>query len=84
MTTPAPLPDKPNDQPLETGERRFVPPWWTIFFPLLAALGVGAWYAGSAEGDRLSAFLDGLLWPGSGAFAAVALMVWLGWVLDLE
>ena len=68
----------------ESPIRRFVPPWWTVFFPLAVALGVAAWRAAGADGDQLGAFVGGFIWPGMGAFAAVALMVWLGWVLDID
>ncbi len=64
--------------------RRFVPPWWTLLFPLIVALGVGAWRAASATDGQAGAFFDGLLWPGMAAFALVSVMVWLGWVLDID
>ncbi|MFN8559148.1 MAG: hypothetical protein U0531_18025 [Dehalococcoidia bacterium] len=64
--------------------RRLLPPWWTALFPIVVTVGVGAWRAASAEGDRLAAFFAGLLWPGGAAFVLVALMVWLGWVLDID
>ena len=64
--------------------RRFVPPWWTLLFPLVVTLGVAAWRAASAADGRAGAFLEGLLWPGLAAFALVAAMVWLGWVLDID
>jgi hypothetical protein len=61
-----------------------VPPWWTVFFPVVVALAVAGWRAATADGAAGTAFLAGLLWPGSAAFAAVAAMVWLGWVLDID
>ena len=64
--------------------RRLVPPWWTASFPLAVMLGVAGWRAASAETERAAAFLGGLLWPGLAAFAAVALIVWLGWILDID
>ena len=66
--------------------RRFLPPWWTLGFPLLAAAGLAAWRAANAgEGDTaLSVFVASLLWPGAAAFAIVLLVVILGWTLDID
>lgn len=64
--------------------RRLVPPWWTVFFPIIVTLAVGGWRAATAESDQASAFIQGLLWPGAAAFGAVAVMVWLGWVLEID
>jgi hypothetical protein len=68
------------------GWRRFVPPWWTLGFPLLATIGLAAWRAASAaEGESTATvFVTSLVWPGIIAFAVVALMVVLGWVLDID
>jgi len=68
------------------GWRRFVPPWWTLGFPLLAAAGLAAWRAANAaEGDSAAAaFLASLAWPGAIAFAVVLLFVVLGWNLDID
>ena len=66
--------------------RRFVPPWWTLGFPLLAAAGLAAWRAANAGEDdaTLDVFLASLLWPGAAAFAVVLLFVILGWTLDID
>ena len=74
-----------SDEPA-TGWRRFLPPWWTLGFPLLAAAGLAAWRAaGAAEGEAvLGVFLTSLLWPGAAAFGAVLLFVLLGWNLDID
>jgi hypothetical protein len=72
-------PDTPHDEP-----RRLLPPWWTVFFPIVVTIGIAVWRAASADGSAVSAFLAGLLWPGLGAFVAVAVMVWLGWVLEID
>jgi hypothetical protein len=66
------------------GWRRFVPPWWTALFPIVVTLGVGGWRAATADTGQAAAFVEGLVWPGLGAFAAVAAMVWLGWVLEID
>ncbi len=68
----------------DAGQRRFLPPWWTVFFPLLVMGGVAVWQGARAEDDAIAAFLRGLVWPGLGAFALVAVIVWLGWVLDID
>ena len=72
------------EAPSEPAWRRFVPPWWTVFSPLVVTIGVAAWRSAAAEADRTSAFLTGLVWPGLAAFAVVAVIVWLGWVLDID
>ena len=64
--------------------RRFVPPWWTVFFPLTVTAGFAGWQAATAEQDQASAFLTGLAWPGLAVFAVVTVIVWLGWVLDID
>jgi hypothetical protein len=66
--------------------RRFLPPWWTLGFPLLAAAGVAAWRAaGASDGESvLGVFLVSLLWPGAIAFVAVLAFVLLGWNLDID
>lgn len=66
------------------GWRRFVPPWWTVFFPIVVAIGAAVWHAAASGGNHTTAFVSGLLWPGGAAFLVVALMVWLGWVLDID
>jgi hypothetical protein len=73
-----------GQHPEEAGWRRFVPPWWTAIFPLLAAAGLAAWQtANSAEGGA-GVFLASLIWPGGAAFLLVLVVVWLGWTLDLD
>jgi len=69
-------------QPRE--EHRLLPPWWTVLFPLAAALGLAGWSAATAEDDGLRSFLTALIWPGGGVFLLVAVVVWLGWVLDID
>jgi hypothetical protein len=64
--------------------RRFVPPWWTVLFPVAVTLGVAGWRAATADADAPAAFGAALLWPGAAVFAVVALIVWLGWVLDID
>ncbi len=68
----------------ERGQRRFLPPWWTVFFPVLVMAGVAAWEGAKADSGAAGAFFSGLVWPGLGAFALVAVIVWLGWVLDID
>ena len=66
--------------------RRFLPPWWTLGFPLLATAGLAAWQtADRAAGEAaLPVFLASLLWPGGIAFGLVLLFVILGWTLDID
>jgi len=67
------------------GLRRFLPPWWTLGFPLLAAAGLAAWQAANADGDPvLFVFLSSLIWPGAIAFAVVLAFVVLGWNLEID
>lgn len=73
-----------SHEPAREAGRRWLPPWWTAAFPLLVALGIAAWRAAVAETGTAGAFASGLLWPGLGAFAVVSLIVWLGWVLDID
>jgi hypothetical protein len=73
-----------SETQFEASWRRLVPPWWTVLFPLIVTLGVGGWRAATAESGQVAAFVAGLVWPGSVAFLAVAAMVWLGWVLDID
>jgi hypothetical protein len=73
----------PSDAPHPSG-RRLLPPWWTLLFPLLVTLGFAAWRAATTEGGVAADFLISLLWPGLAVFAVVALIVWLGWVLDID
>jgi hypothetical protein len=70
----------------EQGWRRFVPPWWTLGFPLLAAAGLAAWMAAGAGDGESGAlvFLTGLVWPGAIAFGVVLVFVLLGWNLDID
>lgn len=63
---------------------RWLPPWWTAAFPVAALVGVAAWFAATGERAGVSGFLLALAWPGSAAALAVALVVWLAWILDLE
>jgi len=66
--------------------RRFLPPWWTLGFPLLAAAGLAGWRAANA-GEGAAAvivFLTSLAWPGAVAFGVVLLFVILGWNLDID
>ena len=74
------------DEEQHEGWRRFVPPWWTLGFPLLATAGLAAWRAANAgEGDSAFAvFLTSLLWPGAIMFAGVLAVVILGWTLDID
>ena len=80
------------DQPTRTSVlspravRRFLPPWWTLGFPLLGAAGVATWRAANApDGESaLGVFLIGLIWPGGIAFVAVLAFVLLGWNLDID
>ena len=55
-----------------------------MLFPLAAALGLAGWSAATAEDDGLRSFLTALIWPGGGVFLLVAVVVWLGWVLDID
>jgi hypothetical protein len=66
--------------------RRFLPPWWTLGFPLLGAAGLAAWQAANAPAGEsaLMTFLISLIWPGAIAFAAVLAFVLLGWNLDID
>jgi hypothetical protein len=66
--------------------RRFLPPWWTLGFPLLGAAGVAAWRAaGAADGESaLGVFFLSLIWPGVISFVAVLVFVLLGWNLDID
>jgi hypothetical protein len=67
------------------GWRRFLPPWWTLGFPLLATAGLAAWRAANAGDDSPSAvFFTSLIWPGAVAFAVVLVFVVLGWALDID
>lgn len=74
------------DEQVEAGGwRRFVPPWWTLGFPLLATAGLAAWQAANAEDQStLAVFLSSLIWPGAIAFAIVLVFVVLGWALDID
>lgn len=72
-----------SHDPPAAGWRRLLPPWWTVFFPLLVMTGAAGWHAATTEGG-VAAFMSGLLWPGSAAFGVVAVIVWLGWVLDID
>jgi hypothetical protein len=66
--------------------RRFLPPWWTLGFPLLGAAGVAAWQAANAAdgASTLAVFFVSLLWPGVVAFVAILAFVLLGWNLDID
>ncbi len=68
------------------GWRRFVPPLWTLGFPLLAAAGLAAWRAANAGKDDsiVIVFLTSLAWPGAIAFGVVLVFVILGWTLDID
>ena len=68
------------------GWRQFLPPWWTLGFPLLATAGLAAWRAAGASGGESAAsvFFTSLLWPGAAAFGVVLLVVLLGWNLDID
>ena len=72
------------EAPHRPGRQRLLPPWWTIFFPLVVTLGFAGWRAATTESGRAAAFFAGLLWPGLAVFALVAVIVWLGWVLDID
>lgn len=75
---------EPNEQP--EGWRRFVPPWWTLGFPVLATVGIAGWQAANAgQGQStLGLFVSSVLWPGAAAFAIVLVIVWLGWTLEID
>ena len=66
--------------------RRFLPPWWTLGFPLLAMAGLAGWRAANAGAGEsvFGVFLQSLVWPGAIAFAVVLLFVCLGWNLDID
>ena len=66
--------------------RRFLPPWWTLGFPLLATAGLAAWRAAGAGEDESTAavFLTSLFWPGAIAFGVILIIVLLGWNLDID
>jgi hypothetical protein len=76
--------NEPPDASHRREERRLLPPWWTALFPLAVALGLAGWSTATAEEGGLRAFAAALLWPGGGAFLLVAVVVWLGWVLDID
>lgn len=69
-----------------SGWRRFLPPWWTLGFPIVATAGLAAWQAANASESEsaLSVFFSSLLWPGGIAFFVVLVFVWLGWTLELD
>jgi hypothetical protein len=67
------------------GWRRFVPPWWTLGFPLLATAGLAAWQAANARDEStLTVFVTSLFWPGAIAFGLVLVFVILGWALEID
>jgi hypothetical protein len=67
------------------GWQRFLPPWWTLGFPLLATAGLAAWRAANAGDDSAAiVFITSLVWPGVIAFGVVLLFVVLGWALDID
>ena len=67
------------------GWRRFVPPWWTLGFPLLATAGLAAWRAANAgDESTLTVFVTSLFWPGAIAFGVVLVIVILGWALEID
>ncbi len=69
----------------DEGWRRFVPPWWTLGFPLLATIGLAAWQAANAGDDStVAVFFTSLIWPGAVAFGVVLVFVILGWALDID
>jgi hypothetical protein len=75
----------PDEREEAGGWRRFVPPWWTLGFPLLATAGLAAWQAANAEDEStLFVFFSSLLWPGVIAFGVVLVFVILGWALDID
>jgi Na+/proline symporter len=61
-----------------------VPPWWLFLFFAAADLGTGAWRAITSSGDGARLFLASLIWPGLAVAAAVFIVAWLGWSLDLD
>jgi uncharacterized membrane protein YdjX (TVP38/TMEM64 family) len=74
-----------DEQAEVRGWQRFVPPWWTLGFPLLATAGLAAWQAANAEDQStLAVFFSSLIWPGAIAFALVLVFVILGWALDID
>jgi hypothetical protein len=73
----------------ETPERRWwvlaPPPWWCLLFVLAGMLGTAVWRVitgGTAAG--LALYFTSLIWPGLAIGAVIAVVVWLGWVLDLD
>ena len=61
------------------------PPWWSFLFGLLTMIGSGVWHAlSSGAGSGPALFARGFVWPGIAIGGVVALIVWLGWTLDLE
>ena len=75
----------PEEHAEAEGWRRFVPPWWTLGFPLLATAGLAAWQAANAEDEStLAVFFSSLIWPGAVAFGVVLVFVVLGWALDID
>lgn len=62
-----------------------LPPWWIWLLGIAAAAGTGVWQLIAAAGKRdATLFFGGLAWPGSAIAAAVFVVAWLGWSLDLE
>lgn len=61
------------------------PPWWCLLFVLAGMVGTAVWRVitgGTAAGPSL--FFTSLIWPGLAVGAVIAVVVWLGWVLDLD
>ncbi len=70
----------------QRGLRRFLPPAWTLVFPAVGLLGAAAYRALTADADaaRWTLFRDGLLLPGLPVAGIVALVVLLGWNLEID
>jgi hypothetical protein len=47
---------------------------------------VAAWRAANAGAgeSQAAAFAQALLWPGGAVFLVVLVVVWLGWILDID
>lgn len=62
--------------------------FWSVLLGLGAAAAFGAFRAVSATGEdvsgRFGEFALNLLWPGALIFAGVAVVVWVGWKMELD
>ncbi|HEY8836306.1 MAG TPA: hypothetical protein VIO16_01240 [Dehalococcoidia bacterium] len=61
------------------------PPSWIWLLGIAADAGTGVWQLITTNGTRdAGLFLGSMVWPGAAITAAVFVVVWLGWSLDLE